>query len=545
MKALVFSILFFVLPLASFAAPVSAAQVRKAAQVWAKRCTAAHFRARMDRPVRDVRTYRADGSDAFHVVDFEGGGFAVFPADDEIAPVVAFAESGMLVEDSRNPLWTLVNLDLPQRVKAHRSGRAVARNPLGRRGRSRKRGWKRPAEEWHELLSAAPMTATRVTQLTDIRVAALVQSTWDQSTVGGKDCYNYYTPNGYVCGCVATAGAQLMRYHRHPSAAVSAKTFSCSVDGTVANYTMKGGVYDWNLMDLVPTSAISDASREAIGRLCYDAGVASHMNWSLSGSGTIDIYLTDALTTVFGYKNARCEMNQVDAGIGREKIEDAIFANLDAKCPVLLGILTTNLADNAGHEIVADGYGIYNGEIFTHLNLGWSGSNNAWYALPSISAGGYAFSVVGNIVYNVFPDETGELITGRILDADENPIAGATVEASYKTGYSYSQKTVTVTAQTDGNGIYALHVPSATSVTLTATAKRYSTVTTTVKTTTSKTTKFDAASKQYYPSSGTVGNSWGNDLTIEEIEPPPTPRVRPYTHATWTRGELKFERVEE
>ena len=45
-----------------------------------------------------------------------------------------------------------------------------------------------------------------------------------------------------------------------------------------------------------------------------------------------------------------------------------IYANLDAGYPVCLGIR----GSAGGHAIVADGYGYYNGSIYTHLNLGWS-----------------------------------------------------------------------------------------------------------------------------------------------------------------------------
>ena len=57
---------------------------------------------------------------------------------------------------------------------------------------------------------------------TDLRVPELLFSDWAQGRIGnwaGTDypyCFNMYTPeiNGEraVCGCVATSGAQIMRY---------------------------------------------------------------------------------------------------------------------------------------------------------------------------------------------------------------------------------------------------------------------------------------------------------------------------------------------
>ncbi len=37
--------------------------------------------------------------------------------------------------------------------------------------------------------------------------------------------YNYYTPGNYRTGCVATAMAQLMRYHQHPTAPIGVLGF--------------------------------------------------------------------------------------------------------------------------------------------------------------------------------------------------------------------------------------------------------------------------------------------------------------------------------
>lgn len=503
---------------AAAAAPVSAESVRTAVGRWTTRCPAAHMKSRMNRRVASVKTFRSDGEEVFHVVSLDGGGFVVASADDRIEPVIAFAEDGEFSEDGRNPLWRLLMADLSQRLKAHRDGRVKTRDPTRLRGRGSRRRWRPPAEEWGELLTnvapAVAMTAAApsLSQPADVRVDTLVQSTWNQSVVAGLPCYNYYTPNGYVCGCVATAGAQLMRFHRHPAAAVTPREFACQVNGVSMTMSMMGGVYDWDAMPLRPDSSMTDAQRQAIGRICYDAGVASRMRWTSGESSAMDVMLAQSLVEVFGYANAKCEMNQ-DTGIGADLIEDAVYANLDAGYPVLLGILTDTYA---GHEIVADGYGVYNGTVYTHLNLGWSGTGNAWYALPSVSAGGYEFTALGSVVYNVFPGQTGEILSGRVTDTDGLPIADAAVTASYTVRSGFSSKKVTREDVTDANGIYAVIVDSGSSCTVSATKPGYAAVSATVAVGTSKTTRFEAASGGYYPGTGVVGNRWGNDLALVE-----------------------------
>ena len=58
-------------------------------------------------------------------------------------------------------------------------------------------------------LVAIPAAATGLQTIDDVRVDALVSTHWGQrSDTGysntGSPCFNYYTPNNYPCGCVAT-----------------------------------------------------------------------------------------------------------------------------------------------------------------------------------------------------------------------------------------------------------------------------------------------------------------------------------------------------
>ena len=52
-----------------------------------------------------------------------------------------------------------------------------------------------------------------------------------------------------------------------------------------------------------------------------------------------------------------------------------------------------------GHAVVCDGY--QNGNEI-HLNLGWSGSGNAWYNMDSVAHGGYTWTIHG-AVFGITP----------------------------------------------------------------------------------------------------------------------------------------------
>ncbi len=110
----------------------------------------------------------------------------------------------------------------------------------------------------------------------------MVQSKWGQTTIGdyigGTSCYNYFTPpytagnsDNYPTGCVATATAQLMRYHEYPVADVNTPSFTIYVNGSPQIASLRGGdgaggAYLWSDMMLDPTSGPIDPNeREAIG----------------------------------------------------------------------------------------------------------------------------------------------------------------------------------------------------------------------------------------------------------------------------------------
>ena len=467
---------------AALADPVSARQAHKAVAHWL-RTQARPLGAGLGREVRSVEAFKDDGGTAlYYVVYLEPDGFAIVAADDLVEPIVAFAASGKFVASDTDPLGALVVHDLPGRV---RKAQSVARAP-------RPTGPPLVARaKWRRLATDGPLTVPSVGGVSGERVAPLVQSRWAQGSVGGSACYNTYTPNHYVCGCVATAMAQLMRFWRHPTTGVGTGSFTVYVDGSAQTARLRGGdgsggPYAWGQMPLVPNAGTPLPQRQAIGALCYDAGVAVNMDYSASGSGA---YLSTAaaeLVSTFRYANAVFGWNR-NYQLGAN-MTAMVNPNLDAGMPVLLGIF-----GSGGHAIVCDGYGYDQGTMYHHLNLGWGGAADAWYNLPDVDTGTYAFDSVEQVVYNIYKAGSGEIISGRVSDTTGGPIAGATVTAT-ASGRSY-----TATANT--NGIYAIvQVPSATQFTVAAASPGY-TFTTQATTTGTSTDR-----------SARAGNVWGVDF---------------------------------
>ena len=514
-----FAFIAATLPL--LAADMSAEQAKTAVEHWVKRVSRP-LGARIGQTVLSAKTFSDDSGNAlFHVVRFKEGGFAVASADDGVEPVIAFSDEDDLVADARNPLWVMLNRDLPQR-------RTIAKQQAALRHLQMLPDADAHGAQWQSLFSSGGGNTTLgVSSVSDVRVSPFLTTTWSQQTAYGGACYNYYTPPysagtsaNYPCGCVATAGSQLMRYHQYPATSVTPGTYTIWVDSVSSNAAMMGGAYAWSDMVVNPAaSSTTLAQRQAIGKLTYDVGVACYMSYASGGSGAYDCNLVDALKTRFGYANSIIMMNQ-SSGVS-SYLANAALSNLDAKYPVIFGIS----GSGEGHEIVGDGYGYSSGTLYVHLNLGWGGDQNAWYNLPTIDTAYYTFTLLGSIVFNVFPTSTVEVVSGRVLDSSGSPVSGATVVA---TNQSSSAGISAVTS--DANGIYALLVPEPPSsgpqrtptYQITASlGNRRATASTTVKASKSTTYSYTPSTggSSYSPGTGAVGNSWGNNLTLSDPVP--------------------------
>ena len=425
-----------------------------------------------------------------HVVKFEGGGFVVLSADDLVDPVLAFSATGKgLATTDDNPLWTLLRGD----IAARESAAGVVRRASSAGGRK--------AASSRGLLSATPATAVAATasqrkwsallgggmrlqsddgdgvpSISDMRVAPLVQSQWGQAEIGHSPCFNFYTPNNDPCGCVATAGAQIMRYFQWPASSMVMPPFAnphCKVDGVTTNLTTQGGSYDWENMPLDPFSistTISLAERQAIGKLTSDIGICCGMQYYEESASIGSYMLAEAFTNHFGYGSALVAQWQNSDQSRSAALKRALVSNFDAGLPVVLSLKGVRY----GHAVVGDGYGYSDGAFFIHLNFGWTGISDAWYSPPNLYTGDdddYNYDAIDGFVFNILTNMPASTVicSGRVLDADGNPVAGAVVSycpaesSSTTTGGTTTGGTSTAGTvghvHSDAKGIYALTLP--------------------------------------------------------------------------------------
>ncbi len=223
---------------------------------------------------------------------------------------------------------------------------------------------------------------------------------WDQSAP-----YNILCPfigsKQAPTGCVATAMAQIMKYHQWPLAGAGAKTYKPYEVDDPLTVDFSKATYDWanmaNTYDGYSSTAIQDT---AVATLMYHCGVAVSMEYSAYSSSAYSNDIPAALSTYFGYdENAQLYVR--DYYSEAEWIQ-MIKKELNSKRPILYGGASI---DGSGHQFICDGY---DSENLFHFNWGWNGTCNGYFELsslnvetPGIGGGTGGFSVGQDIITGI------------------------------------------------------------------------------------------------------------------------------------------------
>ena len=315
--SLCFASLWLLLTQTASGAPVDPQTVAAVVKNW-QRINPAPLGAPLGDKNKNIEAFRDPaGGILFYLVSLDPRGFVVVSADDRVEPVICFSGRKNYRPSGEDPLCLLLTHDLSARMKYLRS------RSTGTSAVQARKKWLRLRQRSNPSPAPTASQALPLTMPSEVMVAPLIQSAWDQSTVddlGLVACYNYYTPpylpgtvSNDVCGCVATAMAQVMRCFEYPTAGVGKvrSGFSSLVNNvnTPTNAFLRGGdgnggPYKWDLMPLVPDGATTPSQCQAIGALTYDAGIAAGMRYTPSSSAAYQLEEQSAMVNIFRYANA-------------------------------------------------------------------------------------------------------------------------------------------------------------------------------------------------------------------------------------------------
>lgn len=309
----------------------------------------------------------ASPSDAYYVFNNDAGGFVIIAGDDAVTPVLGYTSTGSF--DAENLPDGLKDL-----LKSYeRQIAALGDNYV------------------------ANQTATRAAFTGE---NLLKTAEWNQMAP-----FNKYTPNNYVTGCVATAGAIVMKHHGYPAKGTGSHSYTLNGKTLTANFEHD---YDWASMP-VKYDGTNDAAFDGVARLMSDLGVAVEMQYDKDGSGAYIGNLVTALQKYYGYSKLSHLMAIED--VGAEAWNSRLREEIDANRPVLYA---ASDPARGGHAFVIDGY---KDESFS-VNWGWGGYCDGFYQIGALnpeSVGkptGDKYNVDQSAVFGMEPSDGTEKISG-------------------------------------------------------------------------------------------------------------------------------------
>lgn len=309
----------------------------------------------------------ASPSDAYYVFNNDAGGFVIIAGDDAVTPVLGYTSTGSF--DAENLPDGLKDL-----LKSYeRQIAALGDNYV------------------------ANQTATRAAFTGE---KLLKTAEWNQMAP-----FNKYTPNNYVTGCVATAGAIVMKHHGYPAKGTGSHSYTLNGKTLTANF---GHTYDWASMP-AKYDGTNDAAFDGVARLMSDLGVAVEMQYDKDGSGAYIGNLVTALQKYYGYSKLSHLMAIED--VGAEAWNGKLREEIDANRPVLYA---ASDPARGGHAFVIDGY---KDESFS-VNWGWGGYCDGFYQIGALnpeSAGkptGDKYNVGQSAVFGMQPSDGTEKVSG-------------------------------------------------------------------------------------------------------------------------------------
>lgn len=272
----------------------------------------------------------------------KGNGFVIISGKDDVNPVLGYSDQGFVNESN-----------LPASLQYFLSHTRSS-------GQSVDKGTR----------SSAPAQPV---------VEPLIKTQWYQ-----LEPYNTKTPGpAFFTGCVATAMAQVMNYHKWPErghGVVSYTSYSPS-DGNKADpvgelsYDLSQSVYDWdNMLPTYQNGNWNEAQVDAVSTLMRDCGYAAHMQYSTTESSSFDHDAATALVQNFGYDV------KAYPHYGEYNSESwlALMKNeFDKGYPVIM-FGQTKMYGGGGHCFIADGY---DSNDYIHINWGWNGEGDGYYCL--------------------------------------------------------------------------------------------------------------------------------------------------------------------
>ena len=348
-----FYLLFFLMLLSATgmqADPVTKETALKSAQSFLAKHKS-NVNANLSLAYKSVRSHASKGRGAaakdayYYIFNNEDGGFVIVSGDDATDEILGYSDAGKL--DVNN-----IPEGMQELLDGYQAEITYARNNGMRKANS----------------------AANITEPSRQIIEPLIETKWGQNSPFNLFCFTTDDQQA-VTGCVATALAQIMYYHKWPQSATTA------IPAYSTYSELPATTFDWNAMKPRYSEPLfeTDAQKNAVATLFQYCGHAVKMSYGTGGSGASTAEIPGVLKNYFGYQNTAIEIYR--SSYDASKWEDLIYHELQYARPVIYSATTSS---NSAHSFICDGYDGYG--LF-HINWGWAGLSDGYFRLQALNPG--------------------------------------------------------------------------------------------------------------------------------------------------------------
>lgn len=189
-------------------------------------------------------------------------------------------------------------------------------------------------------------------------------------------------------GCVATAMAIVMKYHNWPDHTQGGEEWNWYHKDLTFDFD--NYIIDWDALSDMNNSKFADE----VAKLHYSAGITAPMMYGEVESGAEVWPVSHKLIYNYSYSKD-CQYIEKNS-FENEEWDAMLKQQLLEVGPV---IYRGGIAD--GHCFVIDGF---DADGYYHVNWGWDGQSNGYWALDFSNVGGLDFSEYQGMIINIKPD---------------------------------------------------------------------------------------------------------------------------------------------
>ena len=314
-------------------------------------------------------------------------GFVILSGDDRTEPVIGYAEGGSFDEAT-----------IPVNMK----------------------GWLANIEEEIQWIQDNDVQVVSVHKVPSHNaISPLLSSKWGQDAP-----YNGLCPSGCPTGCLATAVAQVMYYHKWPNQTLEAIPGYTTYTTNKRLNSLPVTTFDWSSM----SDTYRGGTNNAVAKLMQYVGYSVNMDYSSEGSGASERQLPAAMKTYFDYSQSIGLAYRENYSI--ESWDELVYNELAANRPVVY----CGYSMGGGHAFVCDGY---DGNGLYHINWGWDGYYDNYFRLSVLNPGttstigssetpdGYAMGQT--VVYGIKPPSDGDTAPVKVPSISSLSLQSSTI----------------------------------------------------------------------------------------------------------------------